>query len=284
MSAYVKSIEGKRVDSINEFLRSELNDEFTNMLYYPSEFSSSERTPLTIKGKSFNQVSFKDTDFVNVKFLNCKFKSSIFMGATFTKCEFVNCKFEQCNTLKARFDKTFIDPVSFDDNFDLVNDSNLAIGLYQVLYKNSSIEHQPSFAEYSLYKMKVAERKQLKYKLNNDSITKKVYYKENAISWLYDFCTGYGLKVSRVFRLLAIFIIFFTAVNYLFNAQLFSNKLESIIDAFYFTCVTVTTLGYGDITPVSEIGKIVVVLEAISGFMVISLLLSAIASKSLRIK
>jgi voltage-gated potassium channel len=53
----------------------------------------------------------------------------------------------------------------------------------------------------------------------------------------------------------------------------------SPIDSFYFSFVTLATIGYGDIAPTSELGKIVAVLYGISGLGVMASLISAIARR-----
>ena len=283
MSANHFKIEGKRVDSLSEFLRCAVNNKFKNIQYFPGEFKSDKRHPLMMKGMTFTEISFKDTDFVNVRFIDCEFDKCLFIGATITECELVNCKFINTNTSKLKIKNCLIDPVVFDDNFDLISDSNIAIDLYHSLYKNSSESHQPEYAIESLYRMKVAERMHLDSKLERNTIDKSAYRKEKMKHIVSDFVSGYGLRVGKVFRFLIIVITFFTVLNYALRSYIFEKwELFSLVDSFYFTCVTITTLGYGDIIPNTPAGKIFVVFQALSGFVVISLFLSAVANRALR--
>ena len=57
------------------------------------------------------------------------------------------------------------------------------------------------------------------------------------------------------------------------------HKIEgwSIIDAMYFTVITLTTVGYGDIYPVSTMGKILCLLMCFWGNFLISLLIVSMA-------
>jgi len=48
----------------------------------------------------------------------------------------------------------------------------------------------------------------------------------------------------------------------------------------YLSAVTVTTLGFGDITPVSETARILVGLEAILGVVMVGLFLNALAART----
>ena len=56
----------------------------------------------------------------------------------------------------------------------------------------------------------------------------------------------------------------------------------SPIDSFYFCFITLATIGYGDLSPATDLGKIVTVIYGIAGLGIIAALVSAIASQRLR--
>jgi voltage-gated potassium channel Kch len=57
------------------------------------------------------------------------------------------------------------------------------------------------------------------------------------------------------------------------------SRVQTLWDAFYFTAITLKTLGYGDITPTTEVGRIVVGLEAVLGFVLLATLASTVFRK-----
>ena len=76
------------------------------------------------------------------------------------------------------------------------------------------------------------------------------------------------LKVVRLF--LTIFMIFFISSGLFFYVENGVNAaVRNFGNAFYFTVVALTTVGFGDITPVTEGGKWVTVLMILSGIILI---------------
>ena len=68
---------------------------------------------------------------------------------------------------------------------------------------------------------------------------------------------------------------------YLFLGMVFFRFYEDLgwVDAFYFTGSTLTTVGYGDITPHTDLGKIISVFIALSGVSIIFYSLGIIAQQ-----
>ncbi len=62
----------------------------------------------------------------------------------------------------------------------------------------------------------------------------------------------------------------------------YSSSAQSWFSPFYYSIVTYSTLGFGDITPKHWIGEIVVVVEVILGYVTLGLLLSILANKVAR--
>jgi len=56
----------------------------------------------------------------------------------------------------------------------------------------------------------------------------------------------------------------------------------SLLDSFYFSFVTLATIGYGDLAPVTDLGKLVTVIYGITGLGVMAAFISAMASQNRR--
>jgi voltage-gated potassium channel len=90
------------------------------------------------------------------------------------------------------------------------------------------------------------------------------------------------LKVVRLF--LTIFMIFFTSSGLFYHVENNINTgVNTFGDAFYFTVVALTTVGFGDITPMSEAGRWVTVLMVFSGIILIPWQVSRIVKEWVRL-
>jgi voltage-gated potassium channel len=78
-----------------------------------------------------------------------------------------------------------------------------------------------------------------------------------------------SIMVARIaFTLLAIVFIF-SGLIYQVEHPVNPNSFRTFLDAFYFSIFTMTTVGYGDVTPSSESGKLLTVLMVLTGIALI---------------
>jgi len=75
---------------------------------------------------------------------------------------------------------------------------------------------------------------------------------------------------------IAVFYVFLTALI-MFNAEPHINPatgeptFESFFDSLYWATVTLTTVGYGDLTPVTDVGRLISMLSSLFGVAIIAL-------------
>jgi hypothetical protein len=62
----------------------------------------------------------------------------------------------------------------------------------------------------------------------------------------------------------------------------YSGSSKSWLTPFYYSLVTYTTLGFGDITPQHWLGEIIVIIEVVLGYMTLGLLLTILANNVAR--
>ena len=93
----------------------------------------------------------------------------------------------------------------------------------------------------------------------------------------------YGRSLSRVGGI-ATFLILFYGLMFRIWPQLldYGGRYPTAFTPFYFSIVTYTTLGFGDIKPNSMTAEIIVSSEVIIGYMTLGLMLSVLANKLAR--
>ncbi|KAJ8904528.1 hypothetical protein NDN08_001046 [Rhodosorus marinus] len=77
-----------------------------------------------------------------------------------------------------------------------------------------------------------------------------------------------NLRIAEV--MVTVFSILYVSSGFLYEAEVEVNgAIDNFFDAFYFMVVTLTTVGFGDITPVTPLGKLVVSCSIITGILYI---------------
>jgi hypothetical protein len=85
---------------------------------------------------------------------------------------------------------------------------------------------------------------------------------------------NYGRSLGR-WIIWVIGVILFFGILFQFT----QTGAKSFLDSLYFSFVTFTTLGYGDIVPLSGAAKILVIFESVTGYMMGGLLVAILARK-----
>ena len=98
----------------------------------------------------------------------------------------------------------------------------------------------------------------------------------------------YGRSMARITGGGTIFAMLFGCIFMLdmklnWGLMNYEGTAHSWFTPFYYSIVTYTTLGFGDITPKHWIGEVLVVIEVILGYMTLGLLMSVVASTVARL-
>ncbi|MGF1589290.1 MAG: ion transporter [Pleurocapsa sp.] len=83
----------------------------------------------------------------------------------------------------------------------------------------------------------------------------------------------------RIFLTLFTLIFVYAGLIYQVEHEINSNHLVNFFDAFYFVVVTMTTVGYGDVTPLSQAGRLMTVLMIFTGVLFIPWQLSELIAQ-----
>ena len=279
MPANKFSIIGDEINSYEVFKASIRNDNISNALYMPDTFSLAARYDKFTK-ITFRAISFKNTKFERVKFVDCEFIDCLFLNSFFLQCDFSNCSFNDCNFLGSSWENTRIDPRTLKKNFDFKNDANIAAHLFHALYEQFKNEHQPIYARQSKYFLMKARYGLDFYYKKKGTLNKYAFYFRR-IQALFDMLlSGYGVYKLRVLAAFFIFFLVASILNHFLQSYIFSNADPrispgySMIQSAYYTFISITTIGFGDMVPKSEVGRLLIMIEASVGIALIAYLLN----------
>lgn len=272
MAANLFKLEGKKVCSKEDLYHLINNNHLENVLYMP-DILEGEQGQDTFQSTCFFQVSFKKTLIKFYTFKDCKFKRCLFLATEFEKCKFSNCEFIDCNFLGSKWrEGTRINPLTLKKNFDYINDANIATELFQKLYELNSKSHQIGYQKDSKYLFRKS-RSGLTYYYRKEKRIGRARHWWNIVSAkAHDFISGYGVYRSRIIIAVLVYVFFLSIINFFSQGYMFDSNYKEMnfMDIFYFTFITITTIGFGDIVPKTSIGKMIIVVESSIGIMLIA--------------
>ena len=246
-----------------------------DFLYKPEELKGPAKFRIKVRKIKFTNVSFTRTRIESIDFYDCKFERCLFIKCFIKNCEFHDCKFIDTNTHKIDFVRVYIDPDSFEKCLDPKNHQNIGTHLYQRLMYNSNTENQWRFGRRASFNFNTWKRRQSLYEFKDNwrkGRIRQSFYSlfEVALRLLWGWF-GAGAFINQ-FILSTIFILFFlSTINFCFRGIFGLDKIVNYADSLYFTVITMTTIGYGDITPAKDFGKVIIALEGLFGFFLFAL-------------
>ena len=235
----------------------------------------------SVKGKKFVRVNFSKTEITGITFRDCEFSECLFIGARILDCKFHQCTFVSTNPHKVTISGTYINPASFANCLNTKLHQNIGLHLYQQLLKNSRDEDQIEFqreAQFLFYRWK---RYQLGYEIKNRKTPKLCRRKiEHVGRWLWEKLLGSGVKLRYLIYTASTTVLLCALVNYClrdcFGLELGKTLPQEIVGALYYTTVSLTTLGYGDVVPETSYGKAFAALQSVIGFFLFAMLASTL--------
>lgn len=272
---------------------------------------SDPKDKLDLKGLHFDhldyrvdlgRVRFEGLNLWSCRLENVNFKDAVFVDCSlglgaFSEAYLRSVRFEECDLLGCKFEHSILDYVSFERSqlrFVSWTESQIestafppvleeekkerwdaARDIYKALRLNLHAIGDEAGASWATYKQCVMERK-------------NHWKKKRRFAWLgsmlMDLLWGYGEKPTRLFFFSLAFCTL-CAFGYFTFGITFANTCPSGLTlqdpetyfyrCLYFSFVTFTTLGYGDLAPCSAMSRFLASLEAFSGVFIMGLFVTA---------
>ncbi|MYF52073.1 MAG: hypothetical protein F4220_18305 [Gammaproteobacteria bacterium] len=270
----------------------EQGDSLKGLSFRRQALAGEEWQRIEIRDKQFVDCQFSQTRFVGITFRNCTFEGCLFIGSIFKACNFHRCNFKSTNTHKISIEKTYIDPLSFDACLDKNSHQNIGTHLFHELLKNSRDEGQPEFerdANFLYLRWKRYQdwyeigqkRKRIVKKRTLDLCVLGEVTKASLSCWVrcfWEVSAGSGLRIGRFGLSATIAALVFSVINCVYRVELGLERDDEPIagywEALYFTIISLTTLGYGDIAPTTTVGQLLASFQSIVGFILFAALAS----------
>ena len=257
-----------------------------NLLYKPDTLENPYQSGrFRVKGVTFRNFSFSHTLVTGFEFTDCIFERCLFIATIFRDCRFTSGDFLDCNPHRIEFKDCYVDPKNFDKCISDNQFSNIGVYLFQELLRNSRQQAQPEFSDEAQYCFKKWERRLLWREISRSkSWLAKIWLGRTFVGLhLFNWATGSGMRLGRLTVSSLVVLLLFTLINWKLAVQMGlmqdGHVIGSFVDAFYFSTVITTTLGFGDISPTTSLGRLVVSGEAIIGFVLFALLTSTMYRK-----
>jgi hypothetical protein len=258
----------------------------SGLLYNPQTLTSRFAPwPHRVSGVTFRRVSFNQTVMQSFEFVDCAFERCLFVGTIFRKCRFSSCRFLDCNFYRSEFSECFVNPSQFDRCLPRRGYENVGLHLFQELLHNSRQQSQPDFADEAQCRFRRWQRYQLRAEMIGSRDPIKIAKRLPSFLWrlLFDLAAGSGMRLRRILLSCLLVLLSTTFANWRLAAEMGLQQDKHVIssfgDAFYVTTVIMTTLGFGDITPLTLAGRLAVSCEALVGFMLFAFLTSTLYRK-----
>lgn len=203
----------------------------------------------SIRNVVFRKCIFSQRTISSLTFRSCNFDECMFIGTVIENCEFHNCKIIESNFLKAKISGTYLDPSSFVFSSEWhYKWANINAWWFQVLYRNSMDLHQEAFAM-------VADKRFQFYRRYEYLFGKRRRPFQFFRSLFYDVFLGYGYGVTNVMIITSLAVVAFA---WIMSHNSYLGEKSGIIQSLYFSVVSYTTVGYGDVTPIQTTAALLI--------------------------
>jgi hypothetical protein len=249
-------------------------------------------TDCKLIGLNFSNASFVGANFQQVQLVNCNF-----ISANFDNSRFVMIRHDQETALGGiSLKASFVNAVEISDQVvrnpmritELGYCELIKYLLDTLVWKKNPVRNRGKWTRFQLVDVRGLNDPLLRYQAEYINWSQSLLGKIDGFSEL-PMSERISLLGSIVFTqywrsaiVLAIFSAVINsvfAISYIAFSSHFKGLSGGFLESLYFSVVTFTTLGYGDVTPNDDLGRILVILEVIIGYVTLGSFLFILGQK-----
>lgn len=240
-------------------------------------FWSAQFSNVNLKGASFSRCLLGLSRFESVYLRDVAFDDCDLYGTDFERCHLHGVKFSKTSLKFCTFNGCDVDPQSFAGG--LLEEKQgrwaLARDIYRALRLNLNAAGDERGSSWAIYQESLMQRRYLRQK-------------GRRAGWLFsllvDLLWGYGQRPSRLFFFSLLYLVAYAVVYFFAGIKVgdvcaagpsVPSPAAHLLDCLYFSVITFTTVGYGDIVPCTTLSRLLAASEAFSGIFIMSLFVTA---------
>ena len=211
---------------------------------------------------TFTKSDLRNADFRCADMTACRLREADMRGADFTEATLQYADLSLTKVARARF-----------DNADLKQSRLRSLVGYERASWIGTDIRDINFAGGYLLRRFIMDQNYLKEFKERSPLC-------NVLYWLWLITSDCGRSMFRWLLWTALITLFFAWLYTLTGIDY--GRFPTPLSPLYFSIVTLTTLGYGDIVPKNMLGQIVAMLEVMTGYLMLGGLLSILSNKTAR--
>lgn len=276
---------------------------FTNSNLYGMRFDNTSMQRSNFSGAFMDNCCFVRTNLSDANFENSIIKSCKFPLANLINSNFKNVKIEQSNLYEADFTQSNLTGTHFRgfgrDHPSVLSRGESDFKVYSMnmcgtLLLGAKMDNETYFSDCyfsietdfrTIYfedgNYATGLKQTLKY--CNRKHNWEDWYKERnpllgAILKIFWFSSNYGYSMKRIVSISISTIIFFSFLYLFLSSSIHGLESREFIKALYFSTVTLTTVGYGDMYPINSFAQCVVMTQIIMGYFFLGSLITVLSN------
>lgn len=301
---------GRTIIDFNNFSFTYNNEQY-NLEKFSDNFNTSRiygNNMHDLRGINLSNWSINDCDISNCMFEYSSFANSGLCQISFSNCRFGDADFDNATLIMVYYDNvTIFNNVSirntFMNGFDLRNMStpkNVQVVnyfwlikeffrcLFNLSRKHNEMNHTDFLVTYTKNNTNKEDIEFISYVDWYQYVTNKIYNIKSdniadKVKFFVELVTTKYWTSSKALICFSIVVNYIYAWIYLFLDKGFAHgaitRVYDLWDYIYFSVVTFTTLGFGDITPIEHINQICVMSEVVLGYTILGIFVFLLSKK-----